>query len=844
MQQLFKASQRRALVHSSQQTSPQQRLFTLNPATHAVRLAVLSMALAAPLILAGLPAVALAQSTSSQQVYQIPAGPLGAALAEFAAASGITLSTDSAQTRELHSAGLKGKYSIDEGFTRLLDGSGLEAIRQGNGGYILRKLAPGTTTLPAVSVNATVLDPTTEGTGSYTTNTVTIGKSELSLRQIPQSVSVLTKQRMLDQNMTQLEEALDQVTGLQLDTTTGASGSSNLVARGFPVTSYQYDGVPQTFLGTSYTGYDVAVLDRVEVIRGAAGLLQGAGNPSATVNLVRKKPTHELSGSVAASIGSWDSYRSEFDIGGPLNASGSVRGRFVGVYDDKGSYVDYLRAKKSIFYGVVDIDLTPATTLTLGLQQQQVNAVPSIFGLPRYSDGRSLGLPRSTNLTPAWNRWEQDITEVFAGLTHRIDDDWKLNFAFNGSHQKQDFKRSVTRGNAANGGVTPGNPSGSIYTGVKWHSDGDRYNVDANADGKVSAFGRKHDVLFGVNAQSYDVDSRSTAFYPAVFIPNIFNFDPTSVAEPNAGPYTSGTTATTKQYGVYGSTRLNLSDPLKLILGARLSWYKTQTDNQNFVTGVTTPGRQITYNRELTPYAGLVYELNDRYSLYASYADIFLPQTTQFTVGGKELDPIVGSNYEVGLKGEFFNGALNASIAAFRIEQSNRAQETVGSPCAGAAVTGWCYEAQGKVRSEGIETEVSGKLNPDWDIFAGYTYNRSKYMKDLLNEGTSFRTQTPRHLFKLWTQYRLPIGERRWSVGGGINAQSSYYALNGTVKSEQEAFGVLKMSIVYRYSDKITTSLVINNVLDKTYYSGIRGVNFGNVYGDPRNATLTLRASF
>jgi len=827
----------------SHKTSARARRFTLNRASSAVRLAVISMAFTAPLMSVGM-STSHAQSVVSQQQYQIAPGPLGAALAEFAALSGITLSTDSAQTRDLSSAGLNGKYTIGEGFSRLLEGSGLEAIRQANGGYILRKVAPGTTTLPAVSVTASALNPTTEGTGSYTTNTVTIGKSAQSLREIPQSVSVLTKQRMLDQNMTQIEDALDQMTGIQLDTTTGASGSANLVARGFPITSYQYDGVPQTFLGTSYTGYDVAILDRVEVIRGAAGLLQGAGNPSATVNLVRKKPTHEFAASVSGSVGSWDSYRSEFDIGGPLNASGSVRGRFVGVYDDRGSYVDYQGSKKSIFYGVVDIDLSPATVLTLGLQQQQVDAVPSIFGIPRYSDGRSLGLPRSTNLTPSWNSWEQDITEVFAGLTHRIDNDWKLNFAFNGSNQTQDFKRSITRGTAPNFGVIPGSTNGSIYTGVKWHSDGDRYNLDANADGKITVLGRQHDLLVGINAQSYSVDSKSSNFFPAVSIPDIFNFDPRSVPEPDAGPFTSGTTATTKQYGLYGSTRLNLSDPLKLILGARLSWYDTQTDNQNFVTGVTTEGRKIAYKGELTPYAGLVYDLNERYSLYASYADIFLPQTAQFSVNGSELDPIVGSNYEIGLKGEFFNGALNASVAAFRIDQSNRAQETLNAPCAGAPVTGWCYEAQGKVRSEGIETELSGKLTPDWDVFAGYTYNSTKYVKDLLNEGTSFRTQTPRHLFKVWTQYRLPIDERRWSIGGGINAQSGYYALNGAVKSEQDAYAILKMNIIYRFSEKMTASLVINNLLDKTYYSGIRSVSIGNVYGDPRNATLTLRASF
>lgn len=814
----------------------------LAPAARAVRLAVLGMALASPPLLAVLPTPAFAQTAA--QSYRVAPGPLGTALTEFAAAAGITLSTNPEQTQGLQSSGLEGRYTVDEGFSHLLKGSGLEVVRQGNGSYILHRVAPGLTTLPAVSVTATAPDPTTEGTGSYTTRAVTIGKIPQSLREIPQSVSVLTRQRMQDQNMTQLEEALDQITGLQLDTTTGATGSANLVARGFPVTSYQYDGVPQTFLGTSYTGYDVATLDRIEVIRGAAGLLQGSGNPSATVNLVRKKPTHEFAASGEVSVGSWDSYRTEFDVGGPLNESGTVRGRFVGVYDDRGSYVDYQKAEKTIFYGVVDIDLAPATTLTLGMQQQEVDAVPSIFGLPRYSDGRSIGLPRSTNLTPSWNRWTQDITEVFAGLTHRIDNDWKLNLAFNGSTQKQDFKRSITRGNGPGNGVDPADPSATVYTGVKWQSDGDRYNLDANADGKVMLFGRQHDVLIGANAQRYDVDTRGTAFFPPFFIPDIFNFDPSSVPEPDAGPFTNGTTAETTQYGLYGSTRLNISDPLKLILGARLSWYKTQTDNHDFITGTTVSGREVSYNRELTPYAGLVYDLNQQYSVYASYSDIFLPQTSQFTVGGQELKPIVGSNYEIGLKGEFMDGALNASIAAFRIDQTNRAQESQGTSCDAVTPAGWCYVAEGEVRSEGIETEVSGKLTPDWDLFAGYTYNRTKYMKDEANEGLSFRTQTPRHLFKLWTQYRLPVDERRWSVGGGVTAQSSYYALNGDVKSEQDAYSVWKMSVVYRFSEKVSLSLIVNNLFDKKYYSGIRGVNFGNVYGDPRNATLTLRASY
>ena len=684
----------------------------------------------------------------------------------------------------------------------------------------------------------------TEGSGSYTTPAVTIGKTPLALREIPQSVSVLTRQHMDDQNMRLLETALDQVTGIQLDTTTGAVGSSNLYARGFLVNSYQYDGVPQTFLGTAYTGFDLAVMDRVEVIRGAAGLLQGTGNPSATINLVRKKPTRELAMSGSISAGSWDNYRGEVDVGGPLNESGTLRGRFVAVQEDSKSFVNVLESQKGVFYGVLEADLSPATTLTVGAYQQRVNAIPSIFGLPRYSDGRSLGLDRSTVLTPAWNRWSQDIEEVFASVAHKLDNQWQVNASALYSRQVQDFKRSITRGTDTNFGVIPGGTAGEIYTGVQWNSDSDRSNFDVNASGPVTLFGRKHELLFGANSITNRLNSKQTAFFPVVPIPDVFNFDPHSVPEPAAGPFISGSKAVTSQYGVYGSGRFSITDPLKLILGARLSSYKTHTDTVNLLTGVTAPGREVRYDREVTPYAGLVYDLNRTYSLYASYADIFTPQTTQFTKSGALLDPIVGANYEVGVKGEFLDGDVNASLALFRINQKNRAQEDLSRPCAGVATAGWCYLAAGKVRSQGLEAEVSGRLTNNWNLFAGYTYNETEYLDDNVNEGLPFRTQTPRHLFKLWSQYRLPYDDGRWSVGGGMNAQSSYYAMSGPVRSEQDAYAIFKMSLSYQLNPKTSLSLVVNNLFDKTYYSGIRGVDYGNVYGDPRNAMVTLRMRY
>jgi len=145
----------------------------------------------------------------------------------------------------------------------------------------------------------------------------------------------------------------------------------NVYSRGYSVDNYQYDGIPTSLDVVSQISSqslaDMAIYDRVEVLRGPVGLMTGAGDPSATVNLVRKKPTAQFQGYASVGIGSWNMQRTEVDLSGPLNQAGTLRGRVVGAFQKNDSYVDYYHQEKQVFYGVLEADLTDSTLLTAGL---------------------------------------------------------------------------------------------------------------------------------------------------------------------------------------------------------------------------------------------------------------------------------------------------------------------------------------------------------------------------------------------------------------------------------------------------------------------------------------------
>ncbi|HDS1682473.1 TPA: TonB-dependent siderophore receptor [Pseudomonas putida] len=685
--------------------------------------------------------------------------------------------------------------------------------------------APATLELGATEISSDALGSTTEGSGSYTTGSMsTATKLPMSMRETPQAVTVITRQRMDDQAMTSVNDVVKATPGLFLDYSNGP-GRQSYSSRGFDIDNLMYDGIP-----SGYTGWvvgaqpNLAMFDRVEVVRGATGLVTGAGNPSAAINFVRKRPLAEQKVTLTGAAGSWDDYRGEIDASSPLNDSGTLRGRVVASYRDANSYVDDVEEDHGLFYAVTEADLSDDTSLMLGLSHQKDKTNYFWGAMPTALNGHHMGFSRSYNPGTDWENKDQEINTLFAELHHRLANDWKLQLNANYSQQDATFTGSYQSRWA--GLQAP--LQRTVYQSK--HQE-NQTGLDGFVSGPFELLGRTHELVVGASKRIYDMDTRNYSPYDM--------FWPINGSKPDF-VHTGNQREVTTQDGVYLTTRLNLADPLKLILGGRLDWYDYDNRDGDGDYKVT---------RNVTKYAGLIYDLDDHHSVYVSYSDIFTPQSNKDT-SGTPVKPIVGKNYEVGIKGEYFDGALNASVALFRIDQENRATQVFVADCPQTS----CYEASGEVRSQGIDMELQGALTPNWQIGGGYTYARAHTIKDAANPANvnqRFDTDTPEHLFKLNTVYHFQGPLEKLRVGGNISWQSRIYndftvADGSEYRLVQGAYAVTDLMAGYRVDQHLDLQLNANNVFDRKYYSAIASsVDYaGDTWGAPRNLMLTAKYSF
>ncbi|TBU97802.1 TonB-dependent siderophore receptor [Stutzerimonas kirkiae] len=798
-------------------------------ARNALALAIATIAL--PTVLA--PVQAQAQS---QQRFDIQAGALGEALNRFGQQAGILLSYPASLTDGRRSPGLQGQYGVDEGLVRLLAGTGLQAVRQANGGYAVALVEALSLDATQISSRALVGRAVTEGSGSYTSHAMqTATKLPLSIRETPQSVTVITRQRMDDQAMNNLDDVVQNTPGL----TVAKSGPvrPGFYARGFEVDNIMYDGLPTSIIGgftqDTIASADLAIYDRVEIVRGATGLMQGAGNPAAAINLVRKRPTEETRVKVTGSAGSWDRYRMEVDASSGLNRSGTLRGRIVTAYENNNSFQDVVGNERSVIYGTLEADLADSTTLTVGASMQNDNNTNGWGGIPVAADGGDLNLSRSTYLGNTWDYWDQNSTFAFAGLEHRFGNGWKVNLTANKIWARVNLLASKVYLR-----------SGSYDQGVGDYSYvDDQSSYDFHASGPFQLFDRQHELVVGANYREEIFDGHGGGAYTHIGM-DLDNWNTGVVPKPNVGETWLQKSDETQQ-GIYTTVRFSLVDSLKAIVGGRLDWY-------DYESASVWSEDQYKVTRQVTKYAGLIYDLNERHSLYVSYTDIFKPQNA-FDSGNRLLKPIEGKNYEVGIKGEYFGGALNASAAVFRIDQENRSKELDDqSQCPGYADFITCYEAAGKVRSEGVDLELQGAITPNWQLAAGYTFTEAKYRKDAdpENQGRLFSSHLPRHLFKMSTIYHLPGEWQRWRVGGALYRQNAIYSKggNGTTAYhiEQDGYTLVDLSLGFMPTEKLDVQLNLNNAFDKKYYQTLSTSTSQalGLYGNPQNLMLTMKYDF
>jgi len=665
----------------------------------------------------------------------------------------------------------------------------------------------------------------------------------LTLRETPQSVSIITEQRILDQDLTTVADVIDNAVGVTVSEIDDVR--NNFYARGFEIRNYQLDGVPTAWTlagGAGETIADVSVYERVEIVRGATGLLSGAGDPSASVNLVRKHAdSADWTGYLNASYGSWNTWRVSADVGGAITPDGRVRLRAVGRYEEGESYIDFYENQKFVLYGVIEADVTDDTLLRAGISHQEGKPdAPAWGALPSFfSDGSFAVWPRSKTASADWAFWDTTNQNIFATLRHDFGNDWQLAVNYNRLKNAQ-----TTNILYIFGMVDP--VTGLGLGSNPYADDGESIqdSFDGQLKGTIRAFGRDHELVIGA---LHSVQHRRTNTFASL------NQDPVDFSFPPAGDFLNwngqsypfpgfsdvpalAVQERVKQTGIYGALRLNPADNLKIIGGGRLaSWEQT-----GFSFGSSSD-----YGDDdvFIPYIGALYDLTANHRLYASFTKIFQPQGA-VDRNLVQLDPLDGKAYEIGLKSAFFNEALQTTVALFRIEQDNVAQPDIMVIPPGGGLPQQTYVAAQGTTSEGFEVEITGEPLPGWNVNFGYSQFKAEDA-----EGVPFNTDQPRKLLKLFTTYRLPIGEDALVLGGGVNYRSKAYSegLNPVTSEpfrfQQDGYALVNLMARYELNENFQLQANLENLFDVTYYSQI-GFYSQYRYGEPRNFTISARYMF
>ena len=642
----------------------------------------------------------------------------------------------------------------------------------------------------------------------------------VSVYDTPQAVTVVDGEFIDDFGLDDVNQLLNLVTGVNVEEVETDRTYYN--ARGFDIKSMQVDGIGLPFNWNVVGALDTFVYDKVEVIRGANGLLTGVGNPSGTINYIRKRPTNEAFVNTEFTGGSWDRKRAEVDVSGPLTASGSWAGRFAGAAQSSDSYLDGYSNERAVGSGILEGQLTERATLSVGYTQQNNNSDGVLWGaLPMlYDDGRQTEFPRSTSTTMNWTKWDTQIRTGFVEVNYVFSPTWNLLTTVTYNDYDEPSKLFYTYGatNQATGEGLFGYPG-------NYHSKSNRTLFDSTLTGAFDLFGRTHDVLFGTSVAkaNYKDKQRAAPFDEPAWgaLPPFPGWNGNEIAEPAWEDSVVTSDWESDYRRLFGVARFNIADSLKLITGFNgisthskgVSWGETQDSDES----------------KVSPYVGVTYALTEHLNAYASYSDIYQPQY-EFDFDGRQLRAAEGKSYEVGLKAELLDRRLLASLALYRARQDGYAEYAGVNPD-----TGLSYYEGIDAESQGFELELSGHITDNWTLLTGFA---NVEVEDP-HTHDDVRTYVPGNTFNLGTRYRFDAVPGL-EIGTTVKWQDATHIDTAGGKVRQDAFAVVSGFVSYEFLDKYEIAVNGYNLTDEKYLTSLYWDQ--SFYGPPSYWAATFRA--
>lgn len=700
-------------------------------------------------------------------------------------------------------------------------------------------------------------------------------KTATAIRDIPQTINYVTKEVILDQGASTVNDVVKNVSGVSQYTT-----YNDFSIRGFRTTGNRNSGNllngmrAQTSL---WSASSLANIERVEVIKGPAAALFGNAAPGGIINRVTKKPLLQRLHTVSVNTGSWGTLKTYGDFTGPLNESKSLLYRLNLGYETTDGYRD-LQGRNTLtiapsFSFIPNEKTRFNVDITYYRLDGKVDRGQTIFG---DADLYSVPITRSLSATNDFLRETQ--MNISLGLTHKITD----NLSFNSTYLNSSYSEDLREHNQANsyymqqqGKANTGDPTKILMQALlrqrtfRNNSFNNYFNYNFTT-GMV-----KHTLLVGydyfqvellpgasqLTAGGYLLKNgkTTTTFNPArlnTYVVDANNNPVTNVAvfdlnKPTTGNvmketgkyiFTSGNTKPTLQtsHGVYLQEQLEIS-VVKLLLGLRKEFFK---DYINYKEN----NEEKIEQQALIPRVGLVITATDNINFYSTWMKGFEPQTAAIQSDpdryGGPFDPVYSELYEMGVKTDWFNNRLSATASVFKIIQQNSLYDAfpavIGKPDLKMQI--------GEEESNGFEFDLAGEITPNWSILANYAYIDARITKTASNSEKDFdmqRPSTPRHSGNIWTKYIITEGPlKHLGFGTGYNFVTERYGQVGrrTNTTVYPGYGLVNAVLYYKIN-QIQLQLNLNNVLNQTHWVG--GYDkLRSFPGAPRNINASVTYKF